>query len=279
MPLSSVRLVVNLVDPDTGIRTDKIISRLIPLPDEKKAEIQEELRAKGIGGKAMRNRLRRRTVPGSKDIYGDWLEIPVPGKNKTGNRKEHNDDTVRFEVEQKTWTPTLLHAPMPGGVIDELRNKYSRFRTRHDAGYQLALDNRARRKAEYKAWAESAGGMLMTPVKEARQLEREKLKERGEPALEKKLLERIGEVMAKQGIAMTGKRRREMEENLRGERVVKWGPDVEMPGRREAKRAVLEEENEDGEWEDAEQREEEEEETEDVVIEEAIRPSEKRPIL
>ena len=119
----------------------------------------------------------------------------------------------------------------------------------------------------------------MTPVKEARQLEREKLKERGEPALEKKLLERIGEVMAKQGIAMTGKRRREMEENLRGERVVKWGPDVEMPGRREAKRAVLEEENEDGEWEDAEQREEEEEETEDVVIEEAIRPSEKRPIL
>lgn len=273
---------MKLVDQDTGIRTDKIISRLIPLPDEKKAEIQEELSAKGIGRKGMRNRLGRRTVPGSKDVYGDWLEIPVPGKPKPKNHKQHDDDTLRVEVEEKTWTPTLLRAPMPGGVIDELRNKYSRFRTRHDAGYQLALDNRARRKAEYKAWAESAGGMLMTPAKEARQLEREKLKERGEPTLEKEVLERIGEVMAKQGIEMTGKRRREVEKNLRGERVVKWGPGVEIPGKREAKRAVLEEENEDGEWEDAEEREEDaeerEEEEEDVVIEDD-KSSEKRPTL
>ena len=122
----------------------------------------------------------------------------------------------------------------------------------------------------------------MTPAKEARQLEREKLKERGEPTLEKEVLERIGEVMAKQGIEMTGKRRREVEKNLRGERVVKWGPGVEIPGKREAKRAVLEEENEDGEWEDAEEREEDaeerEEEEEDVVIEDD-KSSEKRPTL
>lgn len=282
IPLSSVRLVTNIPDPDpdpdNGIQTEKIISRLIPLPDEKKAEIRAEFHAGDIDLNEMKDRMRMRTIPGSKEIYGDWLMIPTPKDKANKNKKEHNGDTLRFEVEAKTWTPTLLRAPMPGGVIDELRNKYSRFRTRHDAGYQLALDNRARRKAEYKAWAENGGGMLMTPTKEARQKEREKLKEKGEPTLEKELLERIGEVMAKQGIEMTGKRRREVKKNLREEGVVKWGPDVEMPEKEEAKRAVLEEENEDGEWEDAEEREEEEEVGDDVVIEED-RTSEKRPTL
>lgn len=203
----------------------------------------------------MRYRLRGRTIPGSKEVYGDWLEIPLPKaemyKRKQEDTTAHPEfDTLRFEVEQRTWTPTLLRAPMPGGVIDELRNKYSRFRTRHDAGYQLALENRARRKAEYKAWAESAGGMLMTPAKEARLAEKEKLKAKGEPTLEKEVLERIGEVMAGRGIEMTGKRRREVAKNLRGEGVVKWGPGVEFEAARKdtATRAVLEQINEEGEW-------------------------------
>ncbi|KAF6223960.1 hypothetical protein HO133_010534 [Letharia lupina] len=276
IPLSSVRLVHNLPDPYTRIHTDKIISRLIPLPDEKKAEIREEFKAGEIDLEEMKTRMGGRAIPGSKEVYGDWVVIPLPKarKNKKVETKEHDSDTVRFEVEEKTWTPTLLRTPMPGGVIDELRNKYSRFRTRHDAGYQLALDNRARRKAEYKAWAESGGGMLMTPAKEARQMEREKLKEKGEPTLEKELLERIGEVMAKHGVEMTGKRRRETEKNLRGERVVKWGSDVEIPGEKKAERAVLEEEED----EDDEEWEEEEDEVGDVVIEED-KTSEKRPTL
>lgn len=263
-------------DPSTGIEADKIISRLIPLPDEQKAVIRAKFKAGAIGIEERNQRLRGRTIPGSKEVYGEWLEVPVQDKEPENDRAkapEHDGDTVRFEVEQKTWTPTLLRAPMPGGVIDELRNKYSRFRTRHDAGYQLALDDRARRKAEYKAWAESGGGMLMTPAKEGRKMEREKLKEKGKPTLEKEVLERIGEVMAKQGIEMTAKRRKEVERNLTGgEGVVKWGPDVEIPGqKKKAERAVLQEENEDGEWKDTEEREVEEEEEEkkaDVEIEE-----------
>lgn len=149
----------------------------------------------------MTNRLRSRTIPGSKGKLGQWLEIPLPKQalHKHSGAPEYPDDTVRFEVESRTWTPTLLRAPMPGSVIDELRNKYSRFRTRHDAGYQLALENRARRKAEYKAWAERGGGMMVLPAKEGRRVEREGLKGRGEPRLERELLERIGEVMAKKG--------------------------------------------------------------------------------
>ena len=115
---------------------------------------------------------------------------------------------------------------MPDGVIDELRNKYSRFRTRHDPAYQFALDARERRKVEYKAWVKSRGNMLLSPAKEAQMAEKRKLKEKGEPTLEREVLERIGEVMASKGIEMTGKRRREVAKNLRGERVVKWGNGV-----------------------------------------------------
>ena len=198
--------------------------------------------------------------------------------------KEHDLDTLRFEVEETTWTPTLLRAPMPGGVIDELRNKYSRFRTRHEAGYQAALDDRARRKAEYKAWVGSGGGMSMTPTKEASRVEKEKLKAKGEPRLEKEVLERIGEVMARQGVEMTGKRRRELARNLSREGVVKWGAGVEIPGKKRGELVGLDKDEDDGEeWEEEEEEDGEEEmsraEGGDVVIEEDRPEGEKRPTL
>ena len=288
MPISSVRLVHKLRDPKTGIESDKIISRLIRLPDEKKAEIRAEFKAGTIDLDEMKRRMSARTVPGSKQVYGDWLEIPIPKntKDETPKVKEHDGDTLRFEVEQRTWIPTLLRAPMPGGVIDELRNKYSRFRTRHDASYQLMLENRARRKAEYKAWVASGGGMLMSPRREARLVEVEKLKEKGQPRLESEVLERIGEVMARAGIEMTGKRRREMERNLRGrgERAVRWGDDVDVGGEKGAETGVSGDEDaegDEGEWEETEEEEEEEEEEDarDVLIEEDKPRDGKRPTL
>lgn len=135
-------------------------------------------------------------------------------------RQTEDGDTLRFEVEAATWTPTLLRAPMPGGVIDELRNKYSKHRTRHDAGYLLAMQNREKRKAEWQAWAKSGGGMLMTPAKEARQKERAELAAKGKPELKREVLEKIGEVMAAKGIALTPERQKELERNLMTEDVL-----------------------------------------------------------
>lgn len=291
IPLSSVRLVHKIRDPKTNIETEKVIVRLIPLPAEKKAEIRAEFEAGDIDQETMTNRLRSRTIPGSKEKLGHWLEIPLPEQalQKHSGAPEYNDDTSRFLVEQRTWTPTLLRAPMPGTIIDELRNKYSRFRTRHDAGYQLALENRARRKAEYKAWVGKGGGMLVTVGKEGRRVEREGLKRRGEPRLEREVLERIGEVMAKRGVEMTGKRRREVVRNLRGERVVRWGEGVvEREG--EGKQSMLrkEDEDKDNKDDDGEEWEEEEEEYDDIGRDDKVgnavleddRPSrEKRPTL
>ena len=37
-----------------------------------------------------------------------------------------------MEVETPTWVPSLQSAPFPSSVLDELRNKYSKYRTRHD---------------------------------------------------------------------------------------------------------------------------------------------------
>ena len=220
-------------------------------------------------------RMKSRTIPGSKGVYSDWLEIPIPDeaqekKKKKPMVKEHESDTVRYQVEETTWTPTLLRAPMPGGVIDELRNKYSRFRTRHEANYQLMLDDRARRKAQYQDWVASGGGM-MTPIQEARRREREQLKAKGEPTLEKEVLERIGEVMAERGIEMTEQRKREMERNLTKEGVVKWGPDVKLFRENAEAPAGLEEVNGDGERERAGS----DEVVQDALIEDT--PSEKRP--
>ena len=131
-------------------------------------------------------------------------------------------DTLRFEVEEATWTPTLLRAPMPASVIDELRGKYSQFRTRHDPAYQAALDEKKKMQEAYKVWAKSGGGMLNSPAKEARMMEVERLKKQGVPSgLKTEVLEKIGEVMASKGIEMTKERRRDLERNLKGQEVLK----------------------------------------------------------
>lgn len=80
------------------------------------------------------------------------------------------------------------------------------------------LENRARRKAEYAAFAKGGGGMLSSPAKEARKMEIAEMREKkGKPELKREILERIGEVMKGKGVVMTGEREREVERNLKGE--------------------------------------------------------------
>lgn len=239
IPLSSVRLVATFktgrtITDDSGAtvpeEVDKIVSRLVRLPISEKARI----RAARRDGTATRRELELfeedpdyegtdlrpldgRFVAGSNEVWGHWAFVDWPKEHKETvaekrqkkEVKEHDCDTLRFEVEEHTWTPTLLRAPMPAGVIDELRNKYGQHRTRHDPQYQLAMEGRERRRAEYKAWAESTGGMLRTPARP-----KEGKKTVGSVGLRRKLLEQIGEVMAAKGIEMTKKREKETEKYL-----------------------------------------------------------------
>lgn len=87
---------------------------------------------------------------------------------------------------------------MPGGVIDELRNKYSKFRTRHEDSYLkrfAKVDAREGRREVRRqlGWKEG----MMTPVKELLVKKRVERMERQEEGISEEVLGRIGEAIAR----------------------------------------------------------------------------------
>ncbi len=82
---------------------------------------------------------------------------------------------------------------MPTSVIDELRNKYSKFRTRHDPEYIAAKMEEDRLKEESK----KSIRQMSTPLKEINKRERKLRKAKGKGTFTRPMLERIGEIIAK----------------------------------------------------------------------------------
>lgn len=70
-------------------------------------------------------------------VSGTGMVIPWPHETEPGV-ESYDSDTRGPEVAIASWIPTLDNPPFPSTVIDELRNKYSRFRTRHDEEYVRA---------------------------------------------------------------------------------------------------------------------------------------------
>ncbi|KAI0391026.1 KOW domain-containing protein [Xylariaceae sp. FL0594] len=172
IPIDAVRLVHPITDPATGETRDVIINQLV----------HKDLVTDRQTGK----RRWERVVPGLN------LSIPWPPKPER-EVTDHDCDTLRIDVDEKTFVPTLLRPPMPEAVIDELRGKYSRFRTRHDPEYV------ARKEAEEQAEKDKAKLMdsMRTPLQEFHRAERESKKKKGKPRLTLEMLEKIGEVIAK----------------------------------------------------------------------------------
>jgi large subunit ribosomal protein L24 len=135
-------------------------------------------------------------LPGSITLREKRLKGASPSKTaaeKAAARANNKaSDTLRMEVEEKTFVPSLLSPPMPGSVIDELRNKYSIFRTRHDPEYisaKMAEDEAAEAK---KALSKT----MRTPLGEINRLERKLRRAKGKGKLTDQMLERIGAVIA-----------------------------------------------------------------------------------
>ncbi|MCJ1245996.1 hypothetical protein MMC30_003200 [Trapelia coarctata] len=174
IPLSAVRLVAPLPHPETGVLRDVVIQEL-----KLKAKSLRELKGED---------------PPSRFIAGLKPATLIPYPETEPETSEDNDcDTLRIEVEEQTWVPTLLKPPMPGSIIDELRGKYSKFRDRHDEAFlakkiQEDVEAEERKKSIRK---------MMTPLKELHRKERAEKKARGKPQLSKELLSKIGEVMAR----------------------------------------------------------------------------------
>ena len=132
-----------------------------------------------------------------------------PDEKKKGEELDDEDpttpsDTPRLDRDSPTWTPTLLRAPLPGAVIDELRGKYSEFRTRHDPDFLKRMQQIDSAKLNYERWAKSGAGVLDTPRKEA--VLRAQAKKKDERlrlgGLDEKALEGIGRLMWERGMRL-----------------------------------------------------------------------------
>ena len=169
VPIEDVRLVYPLPDPATGVPKDVVIDRLVPIN-------------RGLEGKRKGDRV----------IAGTNTIIPWPEKPDK-ELQDHEDDTLRITVEEETFRPMLLRPPMPMSVIDELRNKYSSFRTRHDWEFEekiRQIDARVERKKELSK-------TMRTPLQELAEL-RARQKAAQEKELSDVHLAKIGEVIAQE---------------------------------------------------------------------------------
>lgn len=172
IPLSAVRLVYPLPNPELGSLRDVIIAEL------RRSSNGE--RSLGYGG--------RYVVGTEPRIY-----IPFPEKPIEENM-EYEIDTLRIEVEEKTWTPTLFQPPMPTSVIDELRNKYSIFRDRHHEGY---IRKRDRLAAELENDRSEKEELMLTPLEEYHRMKVLEKSRTVQKPLDNEMLSNIGELMAR----------------------------------------------------------------------------------
>lgn len=172
IPISGVRLVHPIRDPNTGETKDVIINQLA----------HSNIFHDRISGRATWTRY----VPGLN------MKIPWP-KKEAKEKVDHKIDTLRIDVEERTFIPTLLRPPMPEDVIDELRNKFSRFRTRHEPEYVAAKEEAEQAKKDRVQLMDS----MRTPLQEFHRAERERKKKKGKPRLTAEMLEEIGKVIAK----------------------------------------------------------------------------------
>ena len=173
IPLADVRLVYPLPDPETGVPRDVVIERLSCV--DRQWDRSENEWDDG-----------QRLIPGTNTLI-PWPEKVPP------EYEDYEADTLRISVEEDTFRPYLLNPPMPLSVIDELRNKYSKFRTRHDWEYvqkKEAEDARAEKRKEL------VKGMR-TPLQELKDV-REKEKALKEKELSDEQLARIGEVIERE---------------------------------------------------------------------------------
>jgi large subunit ribosomal protein L24 len=144
------------------------IRHVIPLEDTETGKLQNVLVQHAYAAGPYHERAPHSKLPRySRYVAGLDIEIPWPMEEEPVIT-DGDMDTPRMEVETSTFVATLSQPPMPSTVIDELRNKYSKFRTRHDPEYL-----RAKMTEDYeKEYRETVS--LFTPKTDAANLQMSK---------------------------------------------------------------------------------------------------------
>ncbi|KAJ5944837.1 hypothetical protein N7516_005005 [Penicillium verrucosum] len=138
------------------------IRHVIPLEDTKTGKMQNVIVQHAYAAGPYTERSEHSKLPRfTRYVSGLDVEIPWPLEEEPVIT-DGEMDTTRMAVETSTFTPTLEQPPMPSTVIDELRNKYSRFRTRHDPEYL-----KEKMKEDYRKEYRNSVSM-MTPKTDAK---------------------------------------------------------------------------------------------------------------
>ncbi|KAG5946225.1 hypothetical protein E4U59_004280 [Claviceps monticola] len=178
--LSAVRLVYPIPDPATGIVRDTIINQL--------KHVRANMKSPNMTFERWEYGKKWDRVALGLNMIIPWPKVEPPEVHTS------EADTIRTEVEHRTFYHTLLTPPMPEVVIDELRNKYSRFRTRHEPWY---IEKRLNYEADSQRAREEGLRAMQTPLDELKEKLRELKASKGEPVLSEDMLEKIGQLMAK----------------------------------------------------------------------------------
>lgn len=151
---------------------------VVPLQDPATNTVKDVVVKHAYGAGPFLDRPYGSTTPRhTRHISGLDIEIPWP-ETEEPDFQDHPVDTLQIEVENKSYLPSLQTYPMPSTVIDELRNKYSKFRTRHDPEYIAKKEE----EAAFEQWSKQR--TLVTPqteyltkVAEEKRLQREQEKD------------------------------------------------------------------------------------------------------
>lgn len=127
---------------------------------------------------------------------GENIAIPWPQRDMPV-LDAHQCDTKIVDVDAQTFVPTLLRRPMPRAVINELRNKYSAFRTRHEDRYIEKIAEKEQEKKAKKEINSFSSASVRTALQEFNLQQRKERSARGKPRLTPDMLEKIGEVIAR----------------------------------------------------------------------------------
>lgn len=184
IPIEHVRLVYPLPDPATGAPRDVVVDRV-------ECFRQPGKKRKGKDDDDLDHEFER-YIPGTNTA------IPWPEISKS-DPETYEADTPAMVLEDRSFRPYLLAAPMPVSVIDELRNKYSRFRTRHDAEYI----EKKEAEAEKEVMRKGLGKSMRTPLQELAEL-RTRQKKNAERDLSDEQLAAIGEVIEREEAKVLG---------------------------------------------------------------------------
>jgi large subunit ribosomal protein L24 len=181
-----------IVQQSMPVRWDDV-KLVFPLRDQTNGHFEDVVLDKvdlRNAGWVERSSGRREYLEGQRFLPGVKTPLPWPKTEKQDKPDGHDDDTLRISVDETTHRPYLLQPPMPPSVIDELRNKYSIFRSRHEPSY-IAAKEAQDRALQHK---ENLARLVSTPLAELKEQRRqEKLANPLE--LSEAQLARIGEVM------------------------------------------------------------------------------------